>query len=205
MTDRGANNMKIGIFGGAFNPVHNGHVQLMKSYLDYLGLEKLIIIPTAVPPHKTGAYLVSEEDRLNMLQLLAEDEPRFEVSDIEFRREGKSYTYLTLCELKKLYPDGEFYLIIGSDQYLVFNTWYKPDEILALATVCTMAREQGDLEKLYAYRNENVNMKDSIIVEFDIFEASSTDIRRRIKEGKSIKGLVPKAVEKYIKEHKLYV
>ena len=205
MTDRGANNMKIGIFGGAFNPVHNGHIQIMKSYLDYLELDKLILIPTADPPHKTGAFLVSEKDRLNMLMFLAEEDNRIEVSDMEFRREGKSYTYLTLLDLKKLYPDSKLYLIIGSDQYLAFNTWYKPDEILELATVCTMAREKSDLERLYKYREENENMKSSVIAEFEIFEASSTDIRNRLKEGKSIKGLVPEAVENYIREHGLYV
>ena len=197
--------MKTGIFGGAFNPVHNGHIQLMSSYLDYLELDRIILIPTANPPHKTGAYLVSEEDRLNMLRLLSKDEPRLEISDIEFRREGKSYTYLTLLDLKTLYPDDEFYLIIGSDQYLSFNTWYNPDGILKFATVCTMAREHGDLEKLYAYKAEHENMKNSIIAEFDIFEASSTDIRNRVKEGRSITGLVPEAVENYIKERGLYV
>ena len=107
--------------------------------------------------------------------------------------------------MKKLYPDDEFYLIIGSDQYLAFNTWYNPDGILKLATVCTMAREQGDLEKLYAYKAEHENMKNSIIAEFDIFEASSTDIRNRVKEGRSITGLVPEAVENYIKERGFYV
>ena len=197
--------MKIGIFGGAFNPIHNGHVQLMNSYLELLGLEKIILIPTADPPHKTGAYLASEEDRMNMLRLLVEDKPEFEVSDIEFRRESKSYTYLTLLDLREMYPDGEFYLIIGSDQYLTFNLWYKPDEILKLATVCTMARTQSDLEKLYAYRAEYENMENSIISEFEIIDVSSTDIRRRVKEGISITGLVPETVEEYIKEHGLYV
>ena len=197
--------MKIGIFGGAFNPVHNGHIQLMRSYLDELELDRLILVPTANPPHKTGAYLVSEDDRINMLKLLVSIDKRIEVSDIEFRRQGKSYTYLTLKELKEEYPDDELYLIIGSDQYLAFNTWYMPDEILKLAKVCTMARTQPDVEKLYEYRRENANMKDTVICEFDIFEASSTDIRRRIKEGKSVSHLVPEAVENYIREHRLYV
>ncbi len=197
--------MKIGIFGGAFNPVHNGHIRIMNSYLDALSLDRIIIIPTADPPHKSGAGLAPEADRLNMLRLVTEKSDKYEISDLEFRREGKSYTYLTLCEMRQLHPLDEFYLIIGSDQYLYFHTWYRADDILKMATVCTMARNYEDYEKLIKYKAENENMRDTVISDFEVVEVSSSDIRERVKNGTSIKGLVPEAVENYIKERGLYV
>ncbi len=197
--------MKIGIFGGAFNPIHNGHIHLMKSYEAALSLDKIILIPTAVPPHKTREHFAPEEDRLNMLLLISQGDSRLEVSDVEYRRKGKSYTYLTLLELRELYPEDEFFLLIGSDQYLNFHTWRKPNAILSMATVCTMARDDGEYEKLIEYRSENEIMKNSIVSDFKPVEVSSTEIRERIKRGRSIKRLVPEAVEKYIKEHGLYV
>ncbi|MBQ7739708.1 MAG: nicotinate (nicotinamide) nucleotide adenylyltransferase [Eubacterium sp.] len=197
--------MRIGIFGGAFNPVHNGHLQLMNSYLEALGLDRIILIPTSDPPHKSGKGLVPEEDRLNMLRLVTSNNPIYEVSDLEFRREGKSYTYHTLCQLRRLYPLDEFYLIIGSDQYLTFETWYRADDILKMVTVCTMARNGDDYEKLLDYKNENKNMKNTVISDFEVVEISSSNIRERVKKRESISGLVPEKVEKYIKEHGLYV
>ncbi len=197
--------MKIGIFGGAFNPVHNGHIQLMSSYLDALCLDRIIIIPTAAPPHKSGEGLACEEDRLNMLRLVIGNSKRYEISDLEFRREGKSYTYLTLCEMRQLYPLDEFYLIIGSDQYLSFHDWYRAEDILNMVTVCTMARNNADYEKLLKYKAEREIMRDTIISDFAVVEVSSSDIREKVKRGEDISGLVPKAVESYIKENALYV
>ena len=196
--------MKIGIFGGAFNPVHNGHLQLMNSYLDALMLDKIILIPTAVPPHKTAEQLISGEDRLNMVSLAVKGNDRLEVSDIEFRREGKSYTYITVCELKKLYAEDELFLIVGSDQFLYFPNWYQSEELLKLVTVCTSARNQGEYKALLDFKNDNENMQHCIVSDFEVFEVSSSEIREKIKNKDSISGLVPTAVEEYIKEHRLY-
>lgn len=197
--------MRTGVFGGAFNPVHFGHIQLLNSYLNSLSLDRVIAIPTADPPHKSGADLASEEDRMNMLSLAFGDNPKVVLSDIEFKLGGKSYTYNTLKELKKLYPEDSFYLFVGSDQYLSFDTWYKPNEILSMATLCTMARKKSDFEKLFEYKSTHENMQDSIISDFKIIEVSSSEIRKRIKAKDSVSGMLPEAVEKYIKEHRLYV
>lgn len=197
--------MKIGVFGGAFNPVHNGHLHLAECYVKELNLDKMIFIPTALSPHKSSDHLISGEDRINMLKLALSGNDKYEVSDIEFKRKGKSYTYDTICELRKVYPDDALFLIVGSDQYLYFQNWYKADEILNTVTVCTACREENELKKLEQFRNNYSNMKDSIISSFNVVVVSSSQIRDTVRTSKSICNLVPEKVEKYIKEHKLYV
>lgn len=197
--------MRIGIFGGAFNPVHNGHLKLANAYLAELNLDKMIFIPTAVPPHKTSEGLISGEHRINMLKSAITNNERFEISDIEFKRKGKSYSYDTICQLKKFYTNDEFYLIIGSDQFFYFHNWYRAGDILDMVTVCTAAREDNEYNMLCNYKNSNDDMKKCIISNFDVFEISSSAIRNLILNGESISGLVPMEVEKYIKENKLYV
>ena len=197
--------MKTGIFGGAFNPVHLGHIGLAKNYLSALSLDRIIFIPTSVAPHKSSEEFASNEHRINMLSLALEGESSFEISDIEFKREGKSYTFDTLCELKKQYPEDEFYLIMGSDQFLYFNNWYKAEEIASLATLCTAARNEQDFKKLLDFKSENGYLKNAVITDFDVFEISSSALRDMIKNRKNIEKYVSKAVADYIKENNLYV
>ena len=197
--------MKTGIFGGAFNPVHLGHIRLAENYLKHLGLDRVIFIPTAIAPHKSSGEFASPQDRFNMLSLATKGKSKFEISDIEFKREGKSYTFDTLCELKELYPEDEFYLIMGSDQFLYFNKWYKSEEISKLATICTAARNGEDYKRLVEFKNENKYLENSVICDFDVFETSSSKLRKMIKNKSSISEFVPEAVEEYIRENKLYV
>lgn len=198
--------MKIGIFGGAFNPIHNGHLALAKCYYESLKLDKVLFIPTSVPPHKTADYLVSPADRMNMARLAVEKEPAFEVSDIEFKRQGKSYTYDTICELKRLYPDSEFYLIIGADQFLTFHYWYRYKEILEMVTVCTSAREdEQEKQTLFDYAKNRAEMQGRyFIADYPVIRLSSSEIRKKMKAGESISSLVPEKVFEYIIEKGLY-
>lgn len=196
--------MKIGIFGGAFNPIHNGHLHLAECYFNHLALDKIIFIPTALPPHKTAEHLISGVDRINMLNLAIKDNSAYSISDIEFHRDCKSYTYDTICELRKIYPNDDFYLIIGSDQFLYFQNWYRAEEILNMVTVVTSAREENEYNDLCEFRRMHENMRSSIISNFDVVEVSSSQIRERIKENGDISDLVPKSVEKYIKDKNLY-
>lgn len=198
--------MKIGIFGGAFNPIHNGHLALAKCYYDSLELDKVLFIPTSVPPHKTADYLVSPTDRLNMVRLAVEDNPAFEVSDIEFKRQGKSYTYDTLSELKNLYPDSEFFLIIGADQFLTFHCWYNYKAILDMVTVCTSAREdEQEKQTLLDYAKNSTEMQGRyFIADYPVIKLSSSEIREKVKNGTDISALVPKKVLEYIVEKGLY-
>ncbi|MGN0531853.1 MAG: nicotinate (nicotinamide) nucleotide adenylyltransferase [Eubacterium sp.] len=197
--------MNIGIFGGAFNPVHNGHIALAKHYIQSLNLDKLILIPTADPPHKSGDNLVDGIHRVAMLQLATADIDCCTVSTIELERKGKSYSYDTICRLKQLYPNDKMYMIIGSDQYFYFQNWYRADDILDMVTVVTAAREDNEYAGLIEYRALHPNMKNSIVSNFDVLQVSSTQIRDRMAAGESIDDLVPYSVKEYIKEHGLYV
>ena len=199
--------MRLGIFGGAFNPIHNGHLTLAKSYQESLGLDKVLFIPTAVPPHKTSQHLAPDVHRLNMARLAVTDNDSFEVSDIEFKRQGKSYTYDTLIQLKKIYPDSQMYLIIGADQFLSFHKWYKFDGILDMVTLCTSAREdEAEKKKILSYAESIEQMKGKyFIADYPVVKLSSSEIRDKIKKGEDISRLVPKGVYEYILEKGLYI
>lgn len=197
--------MKIGLYGGAFNPVHNGHLALAEHFKNALELERLIFIPTHVPPHKSGDGLVSGEHRINMLSLALSGLEYCSVSDIEFRREGKSYTYDTVCELKKIYSDDEFFLIVGADQYFDFQKWYRADDILRQVTVCSAARENNQYRQMLEYKSKHDNMQNTVVCNFDVTEISSSKIRNMISTGQSVSEFVPDSVLRYIKENNLYV
>lgn len=196
--------MNIGIFGGAFNPVHNGHINLAEIYYNELKLDKLIFIPTFKPPHKTDEYLVSCDDRVNMLKLAIESKP-YEISTIEFERNEKSYTYDTLTELKKIYANDKLFLIIGADQFLTFDRWYKYKEILSMATLCTCAREnEQEKERIKEYA-EKLKISDSFYLSTaPVLKVCSSEIRDGIKSGSDVSILLPEKVLKYILEKGLY-
>ena len=202
-----ADKIKTGIFGGAFNPIHNGHLNLAKKYLEVLNLDRIIFIPTALPPHKTDRFLVSKEDRFNMLELAISDCEEFEISDIEFQRQGKSYTYDTLCLLREKYPNDDFYLIIGADQFLTFNLWYRYRDILDIASICTAARENGNQrEKIIDFSNklDGLDKNRFHLLNSDAVEVSSSQVREKIKKGEDVSSLIPEKVYNYIVEKGLY-
>lgn len=202
-----ADKIKTGIFGGAFNPVHNGHLNLAKKYLEVLNLDRIIFIPTALPPHKTDRFLASKEDRFNMLELAISDWDRLEISDIEFQRQGKSYTYDTLCLLKEKYPNDDFFLIIGADQFLTFNLWYRYRDILDMVSLCTAAREKGEQRlEIIEFSNSLDGLdKDKFhLLNSDAVEVSSSQIREKIKKDEDVSSLMPKKVYNYIVEKGLY-
>ncbi len=196
--------MRIGIFGGAFNPVHNGHLNIADSFYEDLSLDKLLFIPTAKPPHKSDEGLLSGEDRVNMLRLAVENKP-YEISTIEFERNDKSYTYDTLIELKKLYPDSEFFLIIGADQFIHFDKWYRYSDILDMVTLCTSARENEEEKQLIIKSAQRLGIKDSFYMSSRaVIRVSSSEIRGKIKNGSDVSMLLPKKVFDYISEKGLY-
>ncbi len=210
MTDRntGEDRLKIGVFGGAFNPVHNGHIRLAKGYFDSLKLDKLLFVPTANPPHKTSDGLVNGADRINMLSLAIKDIDGFEISDIEFSLEGKSYTYNTLLEIKKRYGECELFLIIGADQLFYFDKWYRYKEILDMVTLCTAARDSGsqrDEMTEYAKSLKGLDMKRFYLSEQDVYKISSSEIREALKKGEDVSAHLPDDVYEYIKEKRLYL
>jgi nicotinate-nucleotide adenylyltransferase len=197
--------MRIGIFGGTFNPIHNGHINLVNRICEKILLDKIFVIPTKTPPHKISSDLADDESRLEMCRLAFEDNPKAEISDYEIKQGGKSYTILTLQYLKRVYPDDELFLIIGSDMLLTFHEWKDYKEILKLATIVTASRNYEDLDKLKPYAENLKNQGgECIIVDVEPYEISSTQIRSLIKQNKDYTCYLPKKVVEYIACKKLY-
>lgn len=140
--------LKIGIFGGAFNPVHNGHINLAEEYISLLGLDRLFVVPTANPPHRAYDDFVPAECRFDMLSLAFGENKTIEISDIEFQSSQKSYTYNTVLKFKEMLGECELFLIVGQDQFLSFDKWYNYEALLKEVTLCTAAREKNSREKI---------------------------------------------------------
>ena len=197
--------MKLGIFGGAFNPVHNGHINLAEKYIDLLDLDLLCVIPTGNPPHRTCRDFAPAQARFAMLKAAFSGNQKVLVSDLEFRRRGKSYTYDTVQILKKEYPAAQLFLIVGEDQFLKFEAWYRYSDILANVTLCTAAREENARKRLLDFSKSHFSGSRVYIADFEPVVVSSSEIRDKIKKNYDISGLVPTCVLDYIKEKGLYV
>lgn len=203
--------MKIGVFGGTFNPPHKGHTRLVTEFCEKLELDRVLIIPDKAPVHKSAEGLESDTDRLNMCRLAFCDR-RFEVSDIEIKRDTDSYTVYTLREIKKMHHDDDLYLIIGSDMFLMFSRWYEYREILSMCTLCVASRcEEESLDELRRYSENELKIpidgltgKGIIISPVEPFEISSTELRSLLKKGESTEKYLDGNVRKYIEDRGLY-
>ena len=187
----------VGILGGSFDPIHVGHLITSYDVLEKRDLEKIIFVPCHISPHKTDQRPTEDIHRLNMVNLAIEQYPFFESSDFEIRKGDVSYTYNTLVELKKSYDQIE--LIIGFDNLIVFDKWYRPDDILQLATVVVMKRE---IDNIPVKHNKYFDLV--ILLETTLIDISSTEIRERVKNNEPIDYLVPSKVKEYISQHGLY-
>lgn len=199
------NEIRIAVFGGTFNPVHNGHIHIAKEFLYKLNCDKMIIIPTKTPPHKKAHDLASGIDRLNMCKLAFDFDKRIEVSNMEIKRDGPSYTSCTLRELKAIYPNATLYFIMGTDMLITIEHWYNYKEIFALAILCAGARDKNEYKKLKEYAEKlekdgaNVIIKDikPVII-------SSTQIRDMLSSGRDTENMLPDKVYDYIRRKGLY-
>ncbi len=191
---------KTGIFGGTFNPVHTGHLINIEFVRDYLKLDRVLLVPARDPVHKKIFDKVTPHERLEMVRLAISGNDFFEASSIEIDRDDASYTLYTLNQLKMIYPDDEFYLIIGSDSFNELDTWKSFTEILKSTHIVVIHRP-GDLE----LRRDLIEIASNVTaVENPEINISSTEIRERVKLGKSIKYLVPDQVMDYINFKGLY-
>lgn len=200
--------MKIGIYGGTFSPPHNGHVNAARMFAAAESLDKLLIIPTFIPPHKIETSAVPAEERLEMCRLAFTDD-NFDVSDIEVRRKGKSYTFDTLTELKEMYRSDDFYLLCGTDMLLSFEKWYRFADILSMCTVVCMRREEN-AETGVKLAEKIVELKEQCAADVRLIDApplevSSTEIREKLSRGENVNDLLPTDVYRYIKEKGLYL
>lgn len=195
---------KIGLFGGSFNPIHNGHINLAVSVKNELKLDKVIFIPSGTAPHKSSNEYASAEDRLKMCRLALEDYDDFEISDYELCRQGKSYTVYTVRYFKQLYPYDELVWMVGSDMLLTFDQWYEYREILGKVTLAAISRYGSDLNELYKMSEKLSLYGKIIVVNASAVTISSTKIRKMIKNNEDLSCYLNGKVVKYIMLKNLY-
>ena len=197
---------RIGIYGGTFNPIHIGHIQAAQQAKSALKLDKLLLIPDKIAPHKEIPQgSPTPQQRMDMLRIAAENSPGLEVSDIELQREGVSYTYLTVEELKKQYPDAELVLLMGTDMFLSFHTWKHPEKILENASLGIFCRgEKGERAAIEARKAEMEAAGARVeLVNNDVIHISSTQMRRLL-AFRCAGAFLPEGVLEYIRENQLY-
>ena len=187
--------MKIGILGGTFNPVHIGHLILAEEVREKLGLDKIIFIPTSLPPHKDNVDIAPALDRLEMLKLALRGNKFFGFSDIEIKRQGRSYTIDTLKELKNKFTQDELYFMIGSDLLKYLNEWKDLNEINKMVKFVAATRPGYPLEQIPSYIQR---------LAIRAVDVSGFEVRQCVKENKSFRYLVPDRVFDYINKRKLY-
>jgi nicotinate-nucleotide adenylyltransferase len=220
---------RIGLFGGTFNPIHLGHVQVVREVKTGFGLDEILIIPSALPPHKELNGVVDAQDRLEMIRLAFSDDPNFVISDVELKRSGPSYTIDTVRHFKSILSENtKLYLIVGLDAFLEIDTWKSYNDLFLLTPFIVMSRTikkkhsakfeweslknylQSKISKGYTFSftqsSFNHDKKQPVCV-FNVtpVDISSTTIRKYIKKGRSIKQLVPDIVEDFIKAKGLYL
>ncbi len=220
---------RIGIFGGTFNPIHLGHVQVVREVKADFDLDKILIIPSALPPHKELDGVADAEDRLEMIRLAFSDDPSFMISDVELKRSGPSYTIDTVRHFKSILSENtDLFLIVGLDAFLEIDTWKSYQDLFLLIPFIVMSRTingqnsiklewkslknylQSKISKGYTFsltQSSFVHDKKQPIFVCNVtpVNISSTSIRRNIREGRSIKQLVPEIIEDFIKTKGLYL
>jgi nicotinate-nucleotide adenylyltransferase len=220
---------RIGLFGGTFNPIHLGHIQIVREVKARFGLDKILIIPSALPPHKELDGVVDAEDRLEMIRLAFSDDPNFVSSDVELKRSGPSYTIDTVRNFKSISPENtELYLIVGLDAFLEIDTWKSYNDLFLLIPFIVMSRTineensaklewkslknylQSKISNGYTFsftQSTFMHDKKQPVCVYNVtpVDISSTTIRKRIKEVRSIKRLVPEIIEDFIKAKGLYL
>ncbi|MBQ8669482.1 nicotinate-nucleotide adenylyltransferase [bacterium] len=194
--------MKLCVFQGTFNPIHKAHLRVAQDVISHYDFDKIIFIPAYNPPHK-NADLDFSKHRLKMVQLAVKINPRFEVSDIEFKREGKSYTILTIKELYSLYEvEGKIHFIIGTDAFEKIETWYQVDELKQLVKFIVFVREDNfDISRYDYLKSKGFDFEFQTLPYADI---SSTELRNKIKNDESIDDYVAQEVKEYIIANGLY-
>lgn len=211
-----------GLFGGTFNPIHLGHLKVAEEVIRRLPLDRILFIPSYIPPHKTSREVVPVRHRLEMVKIACQGHPAFLVSDVEARRPGPSYSIVTLRRLKEAQPDDQFFFIVGTDAFLEIETWKDYDRLLRECSFVVVSRPgfgikstEKVIERIKseavlvsggqaAFKPEDLKPGRLYLVEARTPDISSTEVRKRLQAGQPITDLVPSGVEKYIAKHKLY-
>jgi nicotinate-nucleotide adenylyltransferase len=210
---------RVGVLGGSFNPIHYGHLLLADEVLEALGLDRLLFVPAAAPPHKPAAQLAPAADRCEMVRRAIADHPKFAVSDLELRRPGPSYTVDTLAELAA--SGDELFYVVGSETFLDLLTWREPRRIARLARLVVIPRAGSPFDPESAAAQKvlreigveggfvhdpggAVPSRGVLIVHATSLPLSASDLRRRVREGRSLAFRMPPAVIAYVRAHGLY-
>ncbi|MDF2512434.1 MAG: hypothetical protein K0S04_2300 [Herbinix sp.] len=197
---------KIGIMGGTFNPIHFGHLFLAENAYEQLGLDMVLFIPSKNPPHKNKPEDITEQQRIDMIQLAINENPHFELSTMEMEREGMTYTADTMTILKAENPDTEYYFIIGADSLFLMDKWYQPQIIFDNCIVAAANRDHADqvamAEQVKLLKNQyHANI---ILIDMPTVQVSSCNIRERVAAKKSIRYYITDPVLEYIESKSLY-
>ena len=198
---------KIALYGGTFNPPHIGHYEAALAFMNYIKPDELLIIPARIPPHKDFSLDFPPEVRLEMCKIAFSPIPGVTVSDLEIKREGKSYTYLTLEELSG--EDRELYFLLGTDMFLTLDTWRYPEKIFSLAKICLIRRESNDdidkeIENKKALYSEKYGAE-IIEIKKNVIEISSSELRDKIKDSQDVSEYLSSELTEYIKNGGYYL
>jgi nicotinate-nucleotide adenylyltransferase len=200
---------RIALFGGSFNPIHNGHLIIARAIAERLRLERVILLPSKRPPHKQAVPLLDPRHRAEMVRLAIQDEALFELSDFDMTREGPSYTIDTVAHFhEELSPDVELHWIIGADSLAELSTWHRASELVDSCRIITAVRPGSadiDWQELGTLlTEEQIARLKAGVVQSPMIDISSTDIRERVRQGQSVRYLVPDQVWKYLDKNGLY-
>lgn len=197
---------KIGIMGGTFNPIHNGHLFLAENAYEQIGLEQILFMPSKNPPHKAKPDMVTDQQRVEMIELAIRDNPHFALSALELERDGYTYTADTLTLLTRDNGDTHYYFIVGADSLFMMQQWYKPQVIFENCTVVAAGRDHVNGEQLreQAELLKGLFHARILLVDMPMVQIASADIRERIARKQSIRYWLPDQVAGYIRQHRLY-
>ncbi len=215
---------KIGILGGTFNPIHYGHLAAAEEVWNRLMLDQVLFVPSFLPPHKQDEVIPSAAQRQEMVALAIAGNPHFSLSDIEVKREGMSYSVDTVAALLHIYPKADFYFITGLDSFLEIQTWKEWERLLSLCRFIVLSRpgyaftDLASIDFMRKSANELHALDQRILTQavletgsgmvyleqIALYDISSTDIRQRVRQGRTIKYLLPECVETYIIKNNLY-
>lgn len=201
--------MKIGIMGGTFDPIHNGHLMLGEYAYRQFGLDKIWFMPNGCPPHKNNAKIGSEAlTRAVMVELAIKDKDYFCLEDYEIKKDTVSYSYATLEHFNRMYPEHSFYFIVGADSLFAIERWVHPERVLKACTILAAYRDDKNNKIVMDEQIRMLNQKysaDIHLLETPVMAVSSSELREMIKNSHDISNYVPKEVEAYIKANSLYI
>ena len=197
--------MRTGVYGGTFNPIHRGHVHILREFIKRLDLRRVLLIPDGTPPHKRAEDLAPPEDRVEMCRRAVQELDIVEISQMELARPGKSFTSDTLTELHGLYPRDELYFLMGEDMFLTVDKWHDAPTIFRLAVLCASPRSPEGYKRLLEKEKELIGLGARCrVVDIPFLDASSTRVRELARAGRDISGLVPEEVAGYISGNRIY-